>query len=82
MSMEFTVLVRKWGSSLAVRLPDAVVDALDLKDGDEIDLKIADGRETEISRDGSREAAIEQLRKLRRPLPAGFKFDRHPSEQP
>ncbi len=31
--------VSKWGNSLAVRLPAAVVESLDLKEGDEIELK-------------------------------------------
>jgi antitoxin MazE len=70
------VQVSKWGNSLAVRLPAAVVDALELKEGDQIEVRIAGSREFEISRDRSREAAIERLRKLRRPLPAGFTFDR------
>jgi antitoxin MazE len=68
--------VSKWGNSLAVRLPAAVVDALELKDGDQIEVRIAGSREFEISRDRSREAAIERLRGLRRPLPSGFTFDR------
>jgi antitoxin MazE len=68
--------VSKWGNSLAVRLPAAVVDALELKDGDQIEVRIAGSREFEISRDRSREAAIERLRRLRRPLPSGFTFDR------
>ena len=68
--------VSKWGNSLAVRLPAAVVDALELKEGDQIEVRIAGFREFEIRRDRSREAAIERLRKLRRPLPAGFTFDR------
>ena len=68
--------VSKWGNSLAVRLPAAVVDALELKEGDQIEVRIAGAREFEISRDRSREEAIERLRKLRRPLPAGFTFDR------
>jgi antitoxin MazE len=68
--------VSKWGNSLAVRLPAAVVDALELKDGDQIEVRIAGSREFEISRDRSREAAIERLRRLRRPLPPGFTFDR------
>jgi antitoxin MazE len=33
--------VAKWGNSLAVRLPASVVQALDLKEGDEIDLHVA-----------------------------------------
>ena len=68
--------VSKWGNSLAVRLPAAVVDALELKDGDQIVVRIAGSREFEISRDRSREVAIERLRRLRRPLPVGFTFDR------
>lgn len=68
--------VSKWGNSLAIRLPAAVVESLDLKDGDEIQVTIAGTREFEVSRDRSREAAIEKLRSLRRPLPDGFTFDR------
>jgi antitoxin MazE len=70
------VQVSKWGNSLAIRLPAAVVDALDLKEGDQIEVTIAGTRQFEIRRDRSREAAIERLRKLRRPLPPGFTFDR------
>jgi len=68
--------VAKWGNSLAVRLPSAVVEALDLKEGDQIEIRVAGGREFEISRDRSKEKALEQIRKLRRPFPPGFKFDR------
>jgi antitoxin MazE len=68
--------VSKWGNSLAVRLPAALVEALELKECDQIEVRIAGDREFEISRDRSREEAIERLRKLRRPLPAGFRFDR------
>ena len=68
--------VSKWGNSLAVRLPAAVVDALELKDGDQIEIRIAGAREFEIRRDRRRDAALERLRKLRRPLPDGFTFDR------
>ena len=68
--------VSKWGNSLAVRLPATVVEALDLKEGDQIEIRIAGARNFEVSRNRSREAAIDRLRKLRRPLPAGFTFDR------
>jgi antitoxin MazE len=68
--------VSKWGNSLAIRLPAAVVDTLDLKEGDHIEVTIAGARHFEIHPDRSREAAIERLRKLRRPLPPGFTFDR------
>lgn len=68
--------INKWGNSLAVRLPAAVVDALDLKVGDDIQINIAGKREFTVERDRSRERAMESLRSLARPLPAGFKFDR------
>jgi antitoxin MazE len=68
--------VAKWGNSLAVRLPKAVVEALKLKPGDEIEITIADKRQFGIARDRSREHALASLRKFRGLLPAGFKFDR------
>jgi antitoxin MazE len=68
--------VSKWGNSLAIRLPAAVVEALNLKDGDQIEVRIAGDREFEISRDRTKEEALERLRRLRRPLPRGFTFDR------
>jgi len=68
--------VSKWGNSLAVRLPAAVVEALELKEGDQIEIRVAHGRAFEVSRDRSRERALARLRKLRRPLPPGFVFDR------
>jgi len=53
-----------------------VVEALQLKEGDQIEVRIAGPREFEITRDRSRDAALERLRKLRRRLPTGFTFDR------
>jgi antitoxin MazE len=70
------VQVSKWGNSLAVRLPTAVVEALELKEGDQIEIRIAGERVFEVGRDPSRAQALARLRKLRRPLPAGFVFDR------
>jgi antitoxin MazE len=68
--------VSKWGNSLAIRLPAAVVEALELKEGDDIEIRVAGKRAFEVSRDQSRERALAQLRKLRRPFPPGFVFDR------
>ena len=42
--------VAKWGNSLAVRLPAAVVEALELKEGDQIEIRIADVRTFEVQR--------------------------------
>jgi len=68
--------VSKWGNSLAVRLPQAVVEALKLQEGDEIEITVVGARRFEVARDRRREQALKRLRALRRPLPAGFKFDR------
>jgi antitoxin MazE len=68
--------VSKWGNSLAVRLPTAVTEALELKEGSEIVIRVAGPREFEVGIDRRRERAIERLRKLRGQLPAGFTFDR------
>jgi antitoxin MazE len=68
--------ISKWGNSLAVRLPGAVVKALGLKTGDEIEIVVTGQRQFRVERDGSRERALKQLRALRKPLPKGFRFDR------
>ncbi len=39
--------VSKWGNSLAIRLPAAVVETLDLKEGDEIEIVVAGARSFE-----------------------------------
>jgi antitoxin MazE len=68
--------VSKWGNSLAVRLPAAIVQELELKAGDNIDLEIYGRREFGIRKDFSRSLALETLRQLRRPFPPDYKFDR------
>jgi antitoxin MazE len=68
--------VAKWGNSLAVRLPQAVVEALKLKEGDDIEITVAGARHFSVARDKSRKKALARLRMYRDRLPAGFKFDR------
>ena len=68
--------VSKWGNSLAVRLPASVVEALEIKEGDEIELYVAGGREFGVSRKPGRRELFERLRAFRGRLPADFKFDR------
>ena len=74
--MEDLVRVAKWGNSLAVRLPAVVVEALQLKEGDEIEIHVADERAFGVSRKLSREELLKRLRAFRGRLPADFKFDR------
>ena len=73
---EALMQVARWGNSLAVRLPSAVVEALNLKEGDQIEIRIAGEREFQVGRDRSKENALARLRRLRRPLPPGFTFSR------
>lgn len=68
--------VAKWGNSLAVRLPVAVVEELGLKEGDDVDFRRATERTLEIVRDTRREEALARLRSIRRMLPADYRFDR------
>ncbi len=68
--------VAKWGNSLAVRLPKAVVEALDLKPGDDISIEAADDRRFIVRRELSREEALKRLSETKLHLPPGFKFNR------
>jgi antitoxin MazE len=68
--------VSKWGNSLAVRLPSAVVEALELKEGDEIQIRAINTREFEVARKPSRQDLLERLRQFRGRLPEDFIFDR------
>ena len=68
--------VAKWGNSLAIRIPAAVVEALDLTPGDEVEIKVADRWELRVARKLTRQEALEGLRAMRCLLPADFVFDR------
>ena len=68
--------IAKWGNSLAVRLPSAVVEALGLKDGDDIELTVLDERAFGVARKPARAELIKRLRAFRGRLPDDFKFDR------
>ena len=68
--------VAKWGNSLAIRLPAAIVEVLQLKEGDEIEIRVADNREFGVSRKPNRAELLKRLREFRGSLPADFKFDR------
>ena len=68
--------VAKWGNSLAIRLPAAVVEALELAEGDEIEIHVADARRFDVARKPERDDLLKRLRAFRGRLPADFKFDR------
>ncbi len=68
--------VAKWGNSLAVRLPAAVVEALQLKEGDDIEIQVTGERAFEIDKKANNQELLSRLRKFRGRMPADFKFDR------
>lgn len=70
------MLVARWGNSLAVRLPAAVVEALELREGDDIEIHIANARAMEVARKPGRAELLKRLRAYRGRLPADFTFDR------
>ena len=68
--------VSKWGNSLAIRLPAAVVEALDLREGDDVMVHAAGNRALEIRRTSGAKELLARLRRFRGRLPKDFKFDR------
>ena len=68
--------VSKWGNSLAVRLPKAVVVELGLTAGDRLEIVSATRERLAVARDESRQRAIERMRTRALPIPADYAFDR------
>ncbi|MDG2521238.1 AbrB/MazE/SpoVT family DNA-binding domain-containing protein [Caulobacter segnis] len=68
--------VAKWGNSLAVRLPQSVVEVLGLREGDDIEIHVHDAAAMTVARKPGREALLARLRSYRGRLPEDFKFDR------
>ena len=71
----------KWGNSLAIRIPAAVVEALNLKEGNNVQITLAGKRDFRIDRDHSREEALQRLRNSRWKILPGFKFDREEANE-
>ena len=74
--------VARWGNSLAVRLPAAVVAALGLKEGDQVDIQVASERSFAVQRSPAPRELLARLRKYRGRLPPGFRFDRLEANEP
>lgn len=74
--------VAKWGNSLGVRLPMALVHQLGISEGDEINVvpmpkrNKADVPTVQVSREPTRQELIESMHKYRGYWPLGAKFDR------
>jgi len=68
--------VAKWGNSLAMRLPAAVVSMLELREGDDVEIVVDDPRTFALSKKPDTDALFERLRAFRGRLPPDFKFSR------
>ena len=68
--------VSKWGNSLAVRLPATVVEALGLKEGDQVEIQVAGRHIFSVAKAPGTQQLLARLRKFRGRLPSTFKFDR------
>ena len=73
--------VAKWGNSLAVRLPVAVVEALQLQDGDEVEIRADDPRSLSIAKKPDIEEMLRALRRFRGRMPKDFKFNREEANE-
>lgn len=71
--------IGRWGNSLAVRLPKALVDRYKLKEGGEIDSAgieaMLEAELDAVSR-RRRDEALERIRQANWSLPSNYKFDR------
>ena len=68
--------VSKWGNSLAIRFPAGLVQALDLKEGEEVELHYVGDRSFEVVKTPSVTELLARLQQFRGRLPADFHFDR------
>ena len=68
--------VSKWGNSLAVRLPKALVTELGLKSGDELEIVSATAERIAVAKDERRALAVERMRARAWRIPEGHAFDR------
>jgi antitoxin MazE len=73
--------VAKWGNSLAVRLPVALVQELGIADGDELELRPVPKKSGKpaaatVERQPGKLELLQAARKYRAAWPADFAFDR------
>lgn len=70
------MVVSRWGDSLGVRLPQALVDDLGLKPGDELEVVAAAATRIEVVKDVRRAQAVARMRARGLRFPDGYAFDR------
>ena len=73
--------VAKWGNSLAVRLPNKLVEEMELRAGDEIEVVRVIQKTIEIEKSERRAAALERMARRAWPAPPGYTFDREEANE-
>lgn len=68
--------VSRWGNGLGVRLLRALVSALGLKPGDELEIVAATPTSIAVATADSRAQAIDRMRSRTWAIPEGYSFDR------
>jgi antitoxin MazE len=75
--------VFKWGNSLAVRLPKALVDELGLKEGDQLNVIAARNSAIEVeTREDQRRRALDRMAARNWTFPQVQRFDRDEANEP
>jgi antitoxin MazE len=73
---EGAMQVSKWGNSLAVRLPKALVEASKLSPGDEFIVVEASKGQIAVEKVDKQAEFLREVKQFQFPLPDGYKFDR------
>jgi antitoxin MazE len=68
--------IGKRGNGLAIRIPAAIVNELNLKPGDEMQITVTGEHQFEVIRDRRRLEALEMIRKMSVALPDNYLFNR------
>jgi antitoxin MazE len=74
--MKNSMRVMKWKNGFAIRLPRSVVEALEVKEGDLIKVRVAGRGTIQLERSPAPQELLRRIRKYRGRLSGGFRFDR------
>jgi antitoxin MazE len=73
---EVVMQVSKWGNSLAVRLPRALVERLGLRPGDALEVVAAEEGRIVVEKQRARGEAVARMAARGWTVPEGYRFDR------
>jgi antitoxin MazE len=75
--IEAKMQISRWGNSLAVRLSKSLVDELNLKEGDQLNVVAAKDGTIEVeTKETQRRRALDRMAARNWTLPEGYRFDR------